>query len=128
MKKLRGNQSFYFIFLALNVLLLIVIAIIQTYYDTKYHRIDIYDIYSVLFVLSLFLTERYRLYYVNAFLFLLAFLYLIVDTSYSFFDIEWTFEWLSHIVVNLLLMVLLYAFVQYPIKIIKFGKRFKKSI
>ena len=128
MKKLRGNQKAYLIFVAIIGLLMIINAIFQTYFNTKFPLINTDNIYLILFLITLFLTERYRLYYINALLFILAISYYIFRIVISLLHIEWNFMWGANIIINVFVIILLFAFIQYPIRIIKVGKRFKKSI
>jgi len=125
MKQVRGNQKLYLtiggIFLAVQLLSLIGLYLL----DAPRPLLQPWSLVFVLFLLALFLTERYRLYYINVCLFAAAIIYLVVQFFGVFINAEWGY-WKT---INLLgygaLIVMLMFFIRYPIRIIKVSRQNK---
>lgn len=128
MKRLRGNQSFLLkilgIFVAVQLLAAFGLYFLGSQNPWPKPWIWVFSF----FVLALFLTERYRLYYINTILYLVAIVYLVVHLTRIVFNRNCGIWGVFGIIGEVAIIAILIIFVRYPIKIIRFGMRSKTKI
>jgi hypothetical protein len=126
MKRLRGNQRLYLTFLCFFGGLGLVSVLGQYFLlNIRPPHISLTSLAYVLFLLAIFLTERYRLYYLNVGLFFLAIGYFLFGFLDALLRAEWGYAEILRLISKGFTIVLLAIFVRYPIRVIKLGRRNK---
>lgn len=103
-------------------MVLVINALIQYFAKSTFPIIDPKGLAFFLFLVALFLTERFRIYYINALLFIVAIAYYSFLFVKMFLNGEWCYPKIVNLFTYGFVVVILIGFMGYPIKIIKAGK------